>query len=224
MNNIYKIYTLLLKKYGAQGWWPFLGIGYHPNDYSYPKNSNQIFEVALGSILTQNTTFVSVTKAMNNLQENNCITIGAIKNIDIDKLKELIKPAGYFNQKANYILEFIQFYDVLNGSVPTREELLKVKGIGEETADSILLYGYNQTQFKVDAYTKRLLLELGLIDEKAKYKDIKKMFENALENEIQDENERRKIYQEYHALIVEHGKHYYSKKPYGINCFLKEEI
>ncbi len=222
MNNIYKIYTLLLEKYGAQGWWPFLDVGYHPNDYSYPKNSDQIFEVALGSILTQNTTFVSVTKAMNNLKENNCITSESIKAMDVEKLKELIKPAGYFNQKANYILEFIQFFDALNGAVPSREELLKVKGIGEETADSILLYGYNQAQFKVDAYTKRLLLELGLVNEKVKYKDMKKIFEDALEKEIEDTDERRKIYQEYHALIVEHGKHYYSKKPYGVGCFLKE--
>lgn len=222
MNNIYKIYTLLLKKYGTQGWWPFLGIGYHPNDYSYPKNSDQIFEVALGSILTQNTTFVSVTKAMNNLQENNCITSETIKAMDVEKLKELIKPAGYFNQKADYILEFIKFFDALNGAIPSREELLKVKGIGEETADSILLYGYNQCQFKVDAYTKRLLLELGLIDEKSKYRDIKKLFEDALEKEIEDTDERRKVYQEYHALIVEHGKHYYSKKPYGVGCLLKQ--
>ncbi len=221
-NSIYKIYLTLFKHYGAQGWWPFLDIGYHPNDYSYPKNSDQIFEVALGSILTQNTTFISVTKAMNNLQENNCITSVAIKAMDVEKLKTLIKPAGYFNQKANYILEFIQFFDTLNGAVPSREELLKVKGIGEETADSILLYGYNQAQFKVDAYTKRLLLELGLIDEKSKYRDIKKIFEDALEKEIEDTDERRKIYQEYHALIVEHGKHYYSKKPYGVGCFLKE--
>ena len=222
MNNIYKIYTLLLKKYGAQGWWPFLGIGYHPDDYSYPKNSDQIFEVALGSILTQNTTFTSVTKAMNNLQENNCITSESIKAMNVEKLKELIKPVGYFNQKANYILEFIKFFDTLHGKVPSREELLKVKGIGEETADSILLYGYNQCQFKVDAYTKRLLSELGLIDEKSKYRDMKKIFEDALEKEIEDTEERRKIYQEYHALIVEHGKHCYSKKPYGVGCFLKQ--
>lgn len=222
MSKIYKIYIALLNKYGTQGWWPYLDIGYHPDDYSYPKNSDQIFEVALGSILTQNTTFISVIKAMNNLKENNCITSEAIKSIDIDKLKELIKPAGYFNQKTNYILGFIEFFDALNGAIPTRNELLKVKGIGEETADSILLYGYNQSQFKVDAYTKRLLLEIGLISEKAKYKDIKKLFQDTLENEIQDKEKLRIVYQEYHSLIVEHGKHYYSKKPYGVGCFLKE--
>lgn len=224
MNNIYKIYTLLLEKYGPQGWWPFLGEGYHPNDYSYPKNSDQVFEVALGSILTQNTTFVSVTKAMKNLKEYNCTTSKTIKAIDIDKLKECIKPAGYFNQKANYILEFIKFYDSLDGEIPTREELLNVKGIGEETADSILLYGYSQAQFKIDAYTKRVLLELELIDEKAKYTDMKALMETSLKEITTNEEELRIIYQEYHALIVEHSKRYYSKKPYGLGCFLKNNI
>ncbi len=224
INNLYGIYKLLYKKYGAQGWWPYLDIGYHPNDYTYPKNNNQIFEVVLGCILTQNTTFVSVTKAMNNLKDNNCITSEAIKSINIDKLKQFIKPAGYFNQKANYILNFIEFHDSLNSKIPTRDELLKVKGIGEETADSILLYGYNQCEFKVDAYTKRLLLELGLIDEKAKYKDMKKLFEDSLTIKIKDKEQLRIIYQEYHALIVEHGKNHYSKKPYGVGCFLKKEF
>ncbi len=222
MNKIYEIYKRLYKEYGAQGWWPFLGTGYHPNDYGYPKNSDQVFEVALGSILTQNTTFVSVQKALENLQKLNCTTSQAIKSIDIEDLKSAIKPAGYFNQKSQYILNFIEFYDNLNGRVPTRDELLKVKGIGEETADSILLYGYNQCQFKIDAYTKRLLTELGVVEEKAKYRDMKALMENSLKELIKDEEELRIVYQEYHALIVEHGKRYYSKKPYGVDDFLKE--
>ncbi len=222
MNKIYEIYKRLYKEYGAQGWWPFLDTAYHPNDYSYPKNEDQIFEVALGSILTQNTTFTSVQKALENLQEINYSTSQAIKSMDMEKLKSAIKPAGYFNQKSQYILNFIEFYDNLKGRVPSREELLKVKGIGEETADSILLYGYNQTQFKIDAYTKRLLTELGLCEEKAKYKEMKVLMESSLKEVIKDEVELRIVYQEYHALIVEHGKRYYSKKPYGVGCFLKD--
>lgn len=221
MNKIYKVYKRLFKEYGAQGWWPFLDTGYHPNDYDYPKNGNQIFEVALGSILTQNTTFTSVQKALENLQKLNCTTSESIKAIDIEKLKSAIKPAGYFNQKSQYILNFIKVYDNLKGRVPSRDELLKVKGIGEETADSILLYGYNQCEFKIDAYTKRVLLELGLIDGKAKYKDMKLLMETSLKEVIKDEDELRIVYQEYHALIVEHGKRYYSKKPYGVDDFLK---
>jgi len=236
MNNIYKIYTLLLEKYGPQGWWPFLThdeisksktgniYGYHKGDYSFPKNQEQVFEVALGSILTQNTTFVSVVKVLTNLQNINCLTSESIKNMDIEVLKNAIRPAGYFNQKANYILNFCEFYDALGGRVPSREELLQVKGVGEETADSILLYGYNQAQFKIDAYTKRVLVELGLIDEKAKYKDMKALMESSLKEITTDEEELRIIYQEYHALIVDHSKRYYSKKPYGVGCFLKEIV
>jgi len=236
MNKIYKIYNLLFEKYGAQGWWPYLNFdgvnesktgnieGYHIGDYSYPKNEDQIFEVALGSILTQNTTFVSVIKAMKNLNSKGGITKDDIKALSIEELKEAIRPAGYFNQKANYILNYIEFYESLDGRVPRREEVLSVKGVGEETADSILLYGYNQAQFKADAYTKRMLLELGLIDEKAKYKDMKSLMETSLKEITTNEEELRIIYQEYHALIVEHGKHYYSKKPYGVGCFLKEEL
>ena len=236
MNKIYKIYNLLLEKYGPQGWWPYLNFdgvnesktgnieGYHIGDYSYPKNEDQIFEVALGTILTQNTTFVSVIKAMKNLNACGGITVVDIKALSIEELKEAIRPAGYFNQKANYILNYIEFYESLDGRVPSRDEVLSVKGVGEETADSILLYGYNQAQFKADAYTKRMLIELGLIEEKAKYKDMKTLMETSLNQITTNEEELRIIYQEYHALIVEHGKHYYSKKPYGVGCFLKENI
>lgn len=236
MNKIYKIYNLLLEKYGQQGWWPYLNLestndsktgnheGYHIGDYTYPKNENQIFEVALGSILTQNTTFVSVVKAMENLNKKGGITKDAIKALSIEELKVAIRPAGYFNQKANYILNYIKFYESLDGRIPTRKELLSVKGVGEETADSILLYGYNQAQFKIDAYTKRLLVELGLVDEKIKYKQMKALMEDNLTKITHDKEQLRIIYQEYHALIVEHGKYFYSKKPYGVGCFLKENI
>jgi endonuclease-3 related protein len=228
MNKIYKIYTLLLNQYGLQGWWPLLNyddsleIVYHKGKYDFPRDKNECFEVCLGSILTQNTTFASVVKALHNLSSINCLSSSAIKNMDIEEFKQAIRPAGYFNQKSKYILEFIKFYDNLNGKIPKRDELLGVLGIGEETADSILLYGYNQDEFKVDAYTKRLFTHLGIIDEKFKYKDIKALVENSIENIVEDKEQRRIVYQEYHALIVEHAKHFYAKKPYGNNCFLKD--
>jgi len=226
-NKIYNIYKKLYETYDAQGWWPFLKDGemvYHPNDFSDPKNTNQIFEVGLGSILTQNTTFHSVIKSLQNLNKRDLIDPQNILNIDIDILKEAIKPSGYFNQKANYILEFTKFFIELNDNIPTREELLKVKGIGEETADSILLYGYNQLSYKVDAYTKRMFIHLGLVDIKAKYIDIKNFIEDSLKKEIKNEKELLKVYQEFHALIVEHGKRYYSKKPYENGCFFDKKI
>lgn len=236
MNKIYTIYEILYKIYGAQGWWPFINYagcndskngnsqGYHILDYSFPRTQDEVFEVCLGSILTQNTTFTSVVKSLNNLNNLNCLNSKAIEHMDVDVLKEAIKPSGYFNQKSKYILEFIKFYNTLDGKTPSREDLLKVLGIGEETADSILLYGYNQAQFKVDAYTKRMLLHLDLIDEKAKYRDIKALMENSINEIVKDKQVLHIIYQEYHALIVNHAKDFYSKKPYGVGCCLKEQL
>ncbi len=222
MNKIYNIYELLYDNYGPQGWWPITGYGYHKLDYNFPRDEREIFEVCLGSILTQNTTFKSVVKSLQNLHAKNALSAKALEEMDINELKEAIKPSGYFNQKARYILEFIKFYNSLDGTVPTREALLKIVGIGEETADSILLYGYNQLEFKVDAYTKRLLLELGLIDEKTRYAEIKNIMEGSIKECVKDETTRLMVYQEFHALIVEHGKKFYSKKPYGVGCFLKQ--
>lgn len=222
MNKIYNIYKILYENYGPQGWWPITGYGYHKLNYTFPRNSDEMFEVCLGSILTQNTTFTSVVKSLENLHVKNALNVHAIESMDIDELKEAIKPSGYFNQKARYILEFIKFYRSLNGTTPTREALLNVIGIGEETADSMLLYGYNQLQFKVDAYTKRMLIELDFVDEKAKYGNIKALMESSLKEYVTDEKELLKIYQEFHALIVNHGKKFYSKKPYGVGCFLKK--
>lgn len=220
MNKIFQIYKNLYSTYGAQGWWPFTLGGYHPNKYDYPKDKMQTFEIYLGVILTQNTTFISVVKSLNNLNEMNALNYKAIKNMPIKELKSAIKPSGYFNQKAEYILNCIDFFESLNGRVPSRKELLGVKGIGEESADSILLYAYNQAEFVVDAYTKRLLVHKGVIDEKANYHTIKKLMENEIQKEIKDEKEILICYQEFHALIVAHAKLFYSKKPYGVGCFL----
>lgn len=213
------MYEKLYEAYGPQGWWPITNYGYHKKDYSFPRNNDELFEVALGSILTQNTTFTSVQKSLKNLYEKGTLSADLIENMDIDELKEAIKPSGYYNQKATYILEFIKFYKSLKGAIPKREDLLHVKGVGEETADSILLYGYNQLEFKVDAYTKRVLVSLNIVDEKAKYSQIKYLMQNSLSNSIQDKNNLLKIYQEFHALIVCHGKKFYSKKPYNTLFF-----
>ncbi|WP_310440921.1 endonuclease III domain-containing protein [Sulfurimonas sp.] len=221
MSKIYNIYKILYEAYGPQGWWPITGYGYHKSEYNFPRNGDEIFEVCIGSILTQNTTFTSVEKSLNSLYAKNALNAKAIESMNIDELKEAIRPSGYFNQKAKYILEFIKFHRSLNGATPTREALLNVVGIGEETADSMLLYGYNQPQFKVDAYTKRVLAELGFIEERAKYGEIKSLMQTSLKECIKDEKELLIIYQEFHALIVNHGKKFYSKKPYGVGCFLK---
>ena len=222
MNKIQFIYNYLFKQYSPQGWWPLLELnnkkninitksgslkGYHPGDYSYPKTENQVFEICIGSILTQNTSWLSVEKALFNLKKANALNLKGIKHLSDGKLKECIKIAGYFNQKAKYIREFIRFFEKLDRRIPERDELLAVKGIGNETADSILLYAYKQPEFVIDAYTRRIFANLELIEENSAYHEIKELFESNLKKDFI-------TYQEYHALIVEHAKRYYNKKPY----------
>lgn len=218
MNKVQEIYDKLYESYGPQGWWPYVKSGYHPLEYGFDKSQEQIFEICLGVILTQNTTFTSVVKSLQNLDKLNALDYKSIKKLSMETLKEAILPSGYFNQKALYILEFIAFFEELGGKVPSREELLHVKGIGEESADSILLYAYNQAEFVIDAYTKRLFIHQGHFEEKVKYKELKNFIEKHLH--VKDEKERVIVYQEYHALIVEHAKRHYSKKPHGVGCFL----
>lgn len=220
-DKIEKTYLTLLESYGLQGWWPIVshkGInptktgsikGYHPGDYSYPRNNKHVFEICIGAILTQNTAWPNVEKALINLKNEKALSPDAIKSMRPNKLRKLIRPAGYFNQKANYIINFIDFFDSID-KTPSREDLLSIKGIGNETADSMLLYAFKKPSFVIDAYTKRMLIKLGLADEKTDYEDMKKIFESTLKKDLN-------TFQEYHALIVEHGKRYYSKKPYGIN-------
>ncbi|MFW6383300.1 MAG: endonuclease III domain-containing protein [Nanoarchaeota archaeon] len=203
-------YCELLQKHGPQGWWPLMDVkgcnptktgssrGYHPGDYSYPKNEKQRFEICLGAILTQNTSWTNVEKALYNLYEINCIDPKKILKIDDEKLKKAIRSAGYFNQKAKKLKIFADFFIKLN-NVPTREKLISLWGIGPETADSILLYAHKKPFFVVDAYTRRIFSRLGVIDANDNYENIRKLFEDSLPRDY-------KVYQEYHALIVEEGK------------------
>ena len=226
-HQLYRLYQLLFEKYGPQGWWPIIADksmhqnAYHPDDYSFPRNRLERFEICLGAILTQNTTFTSVVKALDNLKALDALSPEGISALDEASLKQAIRPAGYFNQKAKYILAFLSFFEALNGEVPARKSLLDVHGVGEETADSILLYAYDQPEFVVDAYTKRILSVLGFIGEKTKYKEVKALMQESLEPFVSEE-ERVKVYQEYHALLVAHAKFYYAQKPYGTGCMMKE--
>ncbi|MFH1316461.1 MAG: endonuclease III domain-containing protein [Candidatus Woesearchaeota archaeon] len=228
MNDIKKIFQFLLNEYGPQGWWPLIDIngknptktnsirGYHPGDYSYPKNEKQKFEICVGAILTQNTAWPNVEKALINLRKINSISARKIIDLSDAKLKKAIRPAGYYNQKAKKLKIFSKFYIALKGKTPSRTELLSVWGIGKETADSILLYAYKEPIFVVDTYTKRIFSHLRLIKPDDDYDDIRKKFEINLPKDY-------KIYQEFHALIVEHAKRCYGKKKEK-NCFLKKSI
>jgi endonuclease III related protein len=219
MNKYLKVYNDLLKKYGQQGWWPLIDCrtknsedinilyekGYHPGDYSCPKNEKQKFEICVGAILTQNTAWLNVEKAINNLNEQNLLGPEYIKNKKIGNIREAIKPAGYYNQKSVYLKEFADFYLSLKGRTPDRNDLLNVKGIGPETCDSMLLYAYKVPEFVVDAYTKRIFSSLGYFDISATYNEVKDLFQSNIDRDAA-------LFQEFHALIVVHAKNFYRKK------------
>jgi len=214
------IYGFLLDSYGPQGWWPLIELhdssgtnptktgsirGYHPGDYTYPHTESQQFEIICGALLTQNTSWQQVERALINLKQIDSRSPEAVLSLDPETLKEAIKPAGYYNQKAARLKILAEWFLELKGKTPEREELLSIKGVGPETADSILLYAFKQPSFVVDAYTRRVVSNLGLADEKAKYSEIKALFEENLPKDLA-------TYQEYHALLVEHAKRYYQKK------------
>ena len=227
--QIIRIYEKLYDLYGPQGWWPLINHdgtnptktgairGYHPENYDLPTTRNQVYEIILGAILTQNTSWLSAEMALFNLDELNVIEPEKLLKLDDETLKSAIRCAGFLNQKAVYLREVTEFFIEINGKVPARKDLLAVKGVGNETADSILLYAYKQPQFVIDAYTKRIFSHLGLVNENIKYIELKNLFESSLPKDVT-------LYQEYHALIVEHAKRYYSKKPYGVDDPLKRII
>lgn len=230
--KIIALYHKLQDMYGPQGWWPLTGhkgtnptktgaiSGYHVGDHTFPHTRDEQFEICLGCFLTQNTAWTSVEKSLLNLKKLYALSPQGIMALDDEIFKEAIKPSGYHNQKSRYVKNFIPFFLSLHDRVPTRIELLDLVGIGPETADSMLLYAFKQPEFVVDAYTKRIFMHVGLVHEKASYDVVKSICESALENEIFEQDQLVIAYQEFHALLVEHAKRYYSKKPYGENCFL----
>jgi endonuclease-3 related protein len=210
-------YRALLHAYGPQGWWPLLELhdaggvnptksgsiaGYHPGDYSYPHTDAQRFEICVGAILTQNTSWPNVEKALLALRAARALSPERILRLTDARLGNIIKPAGYFNQKTKKLKIFSDFYLSLNKRktrAPSREELLSLWGIGPETADSMLLYAWGVPTFVVDAYTRRIGGTLGWFTADATYDEIKAVCEAALPRDVV-------VYRECHALFVEHAK------------------
>ncbi len=199
------VYNELLEKYGKQNWWPLTG-------YFEPFE-----EVCIGAVLTQNTSWKNVEKALHNLINEEITSFDKIQKISQDKLAKIIRPAGFYNQKAKTLKRLANFV-VNNGKENlNREKLLSIKGIGKETADTILLYGLNKPTFVIDTYTKRLLYRLGIIEsEKIEYDELKKIIEENLPKDVE-------IYKEYHALIVEHCKEFCRKNPVCDKCYIKHK-
>lgn len=214
MNKLEQIYNILLDVYGSQKWWPTTLEGeLHPSYHGKKIDERQRFEIIAGAILTQNTAWKNVEKAIFNLNKNKLIDIDKIIKTSQKKLAELIKSAGYYNQKAERLKIVANF--MKKHENPTREQLLNVKGIGPETADSMLLYAFNKPFFVVDAYTKRIFSRIGLCDENAAYDELQELFHKNLKKDA-------KLFNEYHALLVELGKNCCKKKSDCANCPIKK--
>lgn len=203
------IYNRLYSAFGPRHWWP----------------GDSPFEVTIGAILTQNTNWTNVEKAIQNLKNANEFTPEKLYNIDVHRLAGLIRPAGYFNVKAKRLKKFINwlfehYYGELSKMfaqdlASLREGLLSVNGIGPETADSIILYAGNKPTFVVDAYTYRILSRHNLIPLESTYNDIKDFFEENLPQDVS-------LYNEYHALLVQLGKEYCRPKKRCESCPLND--
>jgi endonuclease III related protein len=172
--RIRSYYTALFQAWGPQHWWP----------------AESAFEVVVGAYLTQNTSWTSVERALTNLRSAGLLTIKGIRAVSVEELERLIRPAGYFRQKAKRLKLFVDFLDTKYGGslnrmfeAPARalrEELLGLNGVGPETADSILLYAGNHPVFVVDTYTQRIAVRHQLLPEGARYEEIQHLFQEAL--------------------------------------------
>ncbi len=201
-------YDVLYKHYGPQGWWP----------------AKTELECILGAILTQNTAWKNVEKAMENLKREELISIDKLALIPVQHLASLIRPSGYFNQKAAKIKNFINFIlenysgkleEMFEEDTQTlRDKLLGIKGIGPETADSILLYAGKKPVFVIDAYTYRILSRHGMIPEESSYGEMQELFMGSLPEDVQ-------VFNEYHALLVRVGKEQCKKTPLCEGCPLE---
>ncbi len=205
-----EIYYRLLNHFGKQNWWP----------------AETPFEVCVGAILTQNASWKNVEKAIKNLKEKNLLNPFKIYEIPLNTLANTIKSCGFYNIKAKRLKTFVEFLvnnyqgnlDKLfsKGWKRAREELLKLKGLGKETVDSILLYAGNLPIFVVDTYTYRILNRHFLIPEETTYEEIQELFMKNLPLDS-------KLFNEYHALLVVCGKNYCKKKnPLCEKCPLKD--
>lgn len=220
-----EIYTILHDAYGPQGWWPISSLantpgfdarGYHRGDYLYPKTDNQRWEIVLGAILTQNTAWTNVEKAMANLRAADVISKERIIACSTKKLAALIRPAGYFNQKAERLKIVARFFldhpDTFTLDTATmRQTLLGIKGIGPETADSIILYAAKRPLVVIDAYTRRILSRVGLTEKDAAYDRLQQRIMEKLPPDAE-------LFNEYHALLVEHAKRYCRTTPLCAQC------
>ena len=202
------MYKKLYASFGPQHWWP----GETP------------FEIAVGAILTQNTNWGNVEKAIVNLKDADVLKPAALHDMSHERLAALIRPAGYFNIKAKRLKNFIgllinEYHGSMSGMKQedfnsVRKSLLSVNGIGPETADSIILYALEKPVFVIDAYTKRVLSRHNILDHDASYEEFQSLFQSKLKEDIS-------LFSEYHALLVRLAKENCRTKPVCTGCPLE---
>ena len=207
--QLMEIYELLFDRFGVQHWWP----------------GESQFEIMTGAILTQNTNWANVEKAIANLKSADCLTPERLYHFDTSKLSELIRPAGYYNIKTKRLKNFINWlFDNYDGKLSNlegvdtnqlRAELLAIKGVGYETADSILLYALERPIFVVDAYTARIAFRHQLLEPDADYEQLRELFQSNLSEDVQ-------LFNEYHALLVKVGKEFCRLKARCSGCPLEK--
>lgn len=199
------VYRSLLSAYGPQHWWP----------------GDSPFEVMVGAVLTQNTAWTNVKRGLERLCGRIPLTADAILSLPHEELAECLRPVGYFNVKAQRLQAFCQAYldagglegQALLKTEELRRRLLAIHGVGPETADDMLLYAFERPVFVVDAYTRRIFERLGILGGGEDYETIRQGFENALDPDVA-------LFNEYHALIVRHGKEVCRTRPRCSECCL----
>ena len=207
--TLMSLYQRLFSAYGHQHWWP----------------AQSPFEVIVGAVLTQNTAWINVEKAIANLQAADRMDLERLHALDHESLASLIRPSGYFNIKSRRLKNLCEWMIAEGGmdaldKLPTlqlRAGLLSVNGIGPETADDILLYAFYRPVFVIDAYTRRLLAKLGLIEGAEPYETLRAGFEANLAPDPA-------LFNEYHALIVRHAKQKCLKLPECLHCQVEGPI
>ncbi len=197
-----QLFDMLLAHYGEQHWWP----------------ADSAFEMMIGAVLTQNTSWRQVEQAIGSLRAANCLEAQALLACPEARLQQLIRPAGFFRQKARRLRTLAQFYlqhgglSGLRQLSDARQKLLALNGIGPETADSILLYALGVPVFVIDAYSRRLAQRLGMIaDQVNDYHQLQAYFSKALPSSLP-------LFQEFHALIVQHAKSHCRARPVCETC------
>lgn len=205
VTDFHSAFRALLEQHGHQHWWP----------------ADNRFEIMIGAILTQNTAWTNVEKALANLKAINALSPGALATMPLTDLADSIRPSGYFNQKAKRLQGFCRWLQQQGGESALaardterlRDDLLTVHGIGPETADDILLYAFDRPVFVIDAYTRRIFSRLGLIEGREQYDELRLRVQSELSADQQ-------LYNEYHALVVNHGKDICRKTPVCDRCLM----